>query len=213
MKKNPYPGLFIDIEGIDGAGATIHTALLRNRVSKDKRLVYVSKEPTNNIIGGLIRGALEGLWKTDEPELLQLLFAADRAQHLEIAIIPQLERGAVAITDRYFWSSMAYGHVSGLFNFAAQINSRFFAPDISIVLKVSPKICVERMKADRFSFELYEEEGKLKKAWEGYERVVKKWGDLVQVVDGERPTGKVAEDIYSSVKKHPKYKSGARNAG
>ena len=60
---------------------------------------HLTKEPTNNLIGGLIRGQLTHNWKST-PECLQLLFAADRAHHLDKEIIPLLEKGIPSLGDR-----------------------------------------------------------------------------------------------------------------
>jgi len=115
MIKNPYPGKFIVFEGLDGSGSSTQASKLRdwlNRAQKElilgKPRAQLTKEPTNNIIGGLIRGQLTGDWKT-RPECLQLLFAADRSHHLEREIIPLLKDGVTVISDRYFFSTIAFG--------------------------------------------------------------------------------------------------------
>ena len=82
MQKNPYPGNFIAFEGLDGSGSTTQAIRLRNWLNESQKkfvlghpLAHLTKEPTNNIIGGLIRGQLTNDWKT-RPECLQLLFSA-----------------------------------------------------------------------------------------------------------------------------------------
>ncbi len=58
LKQNPHPGLFIDIEGPDGCGASIQINVLKKWLAVKDVKVFNTKEPTDNVIGGLIRGAL-----------------------------------------------------------------------------------------------------------------------------------------------------------
>lgn len=108
MYKNPYTGKFIAFEGLDGAGSTTQAGKLTVYLKERLKKVHLTKEPTNNLIGGLIRGQLTKEWRTG-PECLQLLFTADRAHHLEKEVIPLLKQEITVITDRYFFSSVAFG--------------------------------------------------------------------------------------------------------
>src|SRR3989344_3150121 len=176
MVKNPYPGKFIAFEGLDGSGSTTQASKLRDFLNEtQKKLVLgrpsanLTKEPTNNIVGGLIRGQLTGDWKT-QPECLQLLFAADRAHHLEKEIIPLLKEGTTVITDRYFFSTIAFGGLEIKdTDWLIQINRTFILPDITFLIKVSPKTCIDRIRGDRFHIELFEKEEALTRVWKNYE--------------------------------------------
>ena len=110
MKANPYPGFFVDIEGLDGSGASTQVRLVGERLLKEGLVAFTTKEPTDNVIGGLIRGALTGVYKLP-PDSLQLLFVADRRHHLEREIIPILSNGNVLIADRFLWSTIAFGAI------------------------------------------------------------------------------------------------------
>ena len=205
MEKNTYPGKFIAFEGLDGSGSTTQASKLRSFLNESqekfvlgKPQAHLTKEPTNNIVGGLIRGQLTGDWKT-QPECLQLLFSADRAHHLEKEIIPLLEKGTTVITDRYFLSTVAFG---GLeiedMDWLIEINKPFILPDITFLIKVSPKICLERIKGDRFHIELFEKEDALSKVWQNYEKLAKRF-ENVYIIDGERPVEEVFEEIKNLV--------------
>ena len=155
----------------------------------------MTKEPTNNIIGGLIRGQLTGDWKT-RPECLQLLFAADRSHHLEKEVIPLLKDGATVISDRYFFSTIAFGATEiADKEWLAEINKPFLLPDLTFLIKVSPKVCLQRIKGDRFSVELFEKEESLTKVWQNYEELAEKFAD-VYIIDGE----KSIEEIFGEIK-------------
>jgi len=91
MKKNKYKGKFIVIEGLDGSGSSTQVVRVANFLKERNKKIHITKEPTNNLIGGLIRGQLTGDWKSSS-ECLQLLFAADRAHHLEKELIPLLKK-------------------------------------------------------------------------------------------------------------------------
>src|SRR3989304_1252387 len=103
-------GKFYVFEGLDGSGLTTQAALLRNYfLSKGKEAV-LTKEPTDGLIGGIIKAPLRDEWKTN-PLALQMLFAADRAHHLTTEIEPALKKGKNVISDRYVLSNIAYGSI------------------------------------------------------------------------------------------------------
>lgn len=198
MKK--YPGLFIVFEGLDGSGASIQSTLLANILSREGYRVYLTKEPTNNLIGGMIRGQLTGEWSVSS-ECLQLLFAADRDQHLNREIIPKLEAGKIIISDRYYLSSMAYGSLDiKNIDWLKNLNSIFPKPDITFVVKVRPKICALRMKEVNYGLELYKEEKKLAQVWSAYEKLAKNEKNI-HIIDGERDEMEIIGEISKITKK------------
>lgn len=100
-------GLFISFEGGDGAGKSTQVNRLVSWLEERGREVVSTREPGGTELGAKIR---ELLLHGDHvaPRAEALLFAADRAHHVESKIRPALNRGAVVITDRYFDSSVAY---------------------------------------------------------------------------------------------------------
>lgn len=100
-------GLFISLEGVDGVGKTTQTRRLRDYASGLGHEVVVTQEPGGTELGASLRTLLlHGGSVSQRAEAL--LFAADRAQHVEAIVRPALQRGAVVITDRYLDSSLAY---------------------------------------------------------------------------------------------------------
>ncbi len=201
MIKNTYPGKFIVFEGLDGSGQSTQAVKLVEYLNQgikkfelDRPKTYLTKEPTNSLIGGLIRGQLTRDWKT-KPECLQLLFAADRAYHLEKEIIPILEKGGTVISDRYFFSTIAFGSTEiSDWQWLKDINKHFLLPDLTFILKVSPKICLERIKQNRFRTELFESEEALLKTWQGYEKLSNEF-ENVYVINGEKSINEVFEEV------------------
>lgn len=102
-------GVFISFEGVDGAGKTTQVERLAQFWQERGREVVVTREPGGTSLGKRIRELLlADPNETITPRAEALLFAADRAQHVEQIIRPALERGAIVITDRYLDSSLAY---------------------------------------------------------------------------------------------------------
>lgn len=205
IKVNPYPGLFIDIEGLDGSGATTQVGLVARSLRGQKLRVYTTKEPTDNVIGGLIRGALTGVYKLSHSSL-QLLFVADREHHLQREIIPILQNSSVLISDRYLWSTIAYGSVELSKRWLLELHHYCPIPDLTFLIRVSPNVCLERIKKERFGFELFEEKQKLFKAWDTYLWLQKKFSESIYIVNGEQSKEKTKKDILKIVWKHPKFK-------
>src|SRR5450759_1073825 len=100
-------GLFIALEGGDGAGKSTQARLLRAWLEGLGHTVVVTREPGGTDFGRTVR---ELVLHGDHvaPRAEALLFAADRAHHVETLIRPALGRGDVVITDRYMDSSIAY---------------------------------------------------------------------------------------------------------
>jgi dTMP kinase len=200
MIKNPYKGKFIVFDSLDGAGNSTQVKLLADYLNKIGKRTHITKEPTSYLIGGLIKSQLTHDWKSS-PECLQLLFCADRAYHLEKEIIPLLKRGINVISDRYFFSTMAYGNLEIKdLKWLIKINEKFILPDLTFFLKVSPKVCIERIKKDRFEITLFEKEKILEKVWKNYEVLTKKFKNIY-IINGERPIEEISNEIIKIVKR------------
>lgn len=100
-------GLFIAFEGGDGAGKSTQVELLRAALEARGRTVTVTRQPGGTRLGQQIRDlVLHG--EHVAPRAEALLFAADKAHHVEELIAPALRAGHVVLTDRYTDSSVAY---------------------------------------------------------------------------------------------------------
>jgi dTMP kinase len=114
---NPTParGRFIVLEGIDGCGKTTQLEALRQWLPTSGLMspgarVIVSREPGGTALGQALRELLlhppDGTAPVPRAELL--LYAADRAQHVETVLRPALERGDWVLCDRFTGSTAAY---------------------------------------------------------------------------------------------------------
>lgn len=105
----PLPGSFISFEGIEGSGKSTQILHLADRLRHAGKEVVLTREPGGTALGRDLRTLL--LQAGDNPPCPMtelLLYAADRAQHLEELIEPALARGAVVLTDRYLDATLAY---------------------------------------------------------------------------------------------------------
>ncbi len=202
---NPYGGLFVALEGIDGSGKTTQAERVVEALKKKGKKVIYTKEPTDEPTGKLIRKILRG--KTTVPAVsLQYLFCSDRTVHIE-QIKKFLQEDYVVITDRYFWSSVAYGiadmnNTSDYFLTAFSILSfyhRFPVPDISIYLDVKEQIAMERIEKSEKHKDIYDKHDKLLAITKGYAFLLKKFPDKFTIVDGEKPIKKITEEIVAKI--------------
>ncbi|GAA3161412.1 hypothetical protein GCM10017688_04160 [Streptomyces ramulosus] len=147
----PAPtGFFIALEGGDGAGKSTQVEALAEWIRAKGHEVVVTREPGATAIGKRLRSIIldvstSGL--SDRAEAL--MFAADRAEHVNSVIRPALERGAVVITDRYIDSSVAYqGAGRNLAPTEIARISRWatdgLVPHLTVLLDVTPETARER---------------------------------------------------------------------
>ncbi|MDM7830386.1 dTMP kinase [Cellulomonas edaphi] len=107
MSHVTSPGLFVSLEGGDGAGKSTQAHKLRDWLVAAGREVVLTREPGGTQLGRTLRDAvLHG--EDVDARTEALLYATDRAHHVASLVRPALERGAVVVTDRYLDSSVAY---------------------------------------------------------------------------------------------------------
>lgn len=100
-------GMFISFEGGEGAGKSTQIAVVKEYFLKRKQQVLLTIEPGGTELGKVIRQALlHG--ENMSPRAEALLYAADRAHHVETLVRPAIANGMVVLTDRYLDSSVAY---------------------------------------------------------------------------------------------------------
>ncbi len=205
------PGAFVVVEGIDGSGSTTQAQRLVAALERAGVPASFTCEPSNGNVGVLIREALAHRlrdpagapialdWVT-----LALLFAADRADHVHRAVLPELERGRWVVSDRYDLSSLAYqsvtsGGAAGVLPWIAALNSKVIRPDLTIIVDVSATTAARRRQArgaDAELFEVPEIQERLAQVYRGAEALVP--GDRVVHVDGEQDIDRVASEIWAA---------------
>lgn len=183
----------IVLEGPDGAGTTKHSKLLADRLSQEGHEVVLTAEPTDGPIGSQIRSMLKGNHLPDAATV-QLLFCADRADHVARIIRPALDAGKTVITDRYSLSTIVYGTAQGLNrDWLQSINDAFPKPDMMFLLLPPYEVCKERV-GRRATKDQFEVDAFQKKVYAEYEKARAK--EMI-VVDSSGAIAEVAEHIAS----------------
>jgi dTMP kinase len=99
-------GLFITLEGMDGAGKSTHIPTMLSLLAASGREVVATREPGGTPLGEQLRELL--LHQDMHVETESLLMFAARAEHLQQLILPALARGAIVLSDRFTDASYAY---------------------------------------------------------------------------------------------------------
>ena len=193
-------GRFIVFEGIDGAGKTTQIERLAARLRSEGRRVLVTAEPTVSVSGGLLRDALGGLQKRTACEMAAL-FVLDRIFHNVSpgGIEETLAAGHDVISDRYYYSSMAY---QGSQTDAAWVRDmnlncpEIRRPDLCIFLDLSPEESLARIARERTTTEIYEKKEILESVRRRFLEVFETTEDKVAVID---TTGLSIDEVAQKV--------------
>ncbi|MCW3492056.1 dTMP kinase [Microbacterium sp. SSM24] len=158
-----HAGLFITLEGGDGAGKTTQAVLLEKWLTDAGRRVVRTREPGGTEVGRLIRDIVLHHRGEVAARAEALLYAADRAHHVEAVVRPALERGDVVIQDRYLDSSVAYqgaGRVLGTDEVRrlSMWATGDLLPDLTVLLDLDPSVARGRLDADDKPFDRLEAE-------------------------------------------------------
>jgi dTMP kinase len=163
-------GFLIVLEGVDGAGTTTHARLLSEALRSAHVPVHATAEPSTGPIGALLRQMLSGRIVVNSPSggaprapgwaTMALLFAADRMDHLESEILPNLAQGVSVVCDRYYHSTVAYQSVagggSGAIPWLRECNRNARRPDLTLVLDASAEVAAERRRQRRGHAEIFD---------------------------------------------------------
>ncbi|CAL9301539.1 dTMP kinase [Streptomyces sp. SudanB182_2057] len=143
-------GFFIALEGGDGAGKSTQAEALAEWIRAKGHEVVVTREPGATPVGKRLRSILLDVSSAGLSHRAEaLLYAADRAEHVDTVVRPALERGAVVISDRYIDSSVAYQGAGRDLSptEVARINrwaTNGLVPHLTVLLDVSPETARER---------------------------------------------------------------------
>lgn len=179
-------GIFIVLEGIDGAGKSTQAKLLKLWLEERGYEVVLTKEPTDTPFGKLIRklvltggkeGIIDGAKISHEAEAL--LFAADRAEHVDKLIRPALESGKIVISDRYFYSSLAYQWARGLdLEWLIDLNRFAIRPDLVLLLDLPVKESMKRIRTRSIKSEFDKIVELQKKVRENYLKLAERFPEI-----------------------------------
>ena len=149
---NPSTGLFIVFEGGDAVGKTTQMRMLVPWLRERGVDPVVTRQPGGTSLGRKLRKLLLG---PDHPELNPraeaLIYAADKAQHVEEVILPALARGEVVVCDRYVDSMIAYQGAGRVLDLAeveqvARWATGGLRPNLTVLLDIDPAEAVANIR-------------------------------------------------------------------
>jgi dTMP kinase len=207
-KVRPVPvhrGLLIAFEGGEGAGKTTQARLLAIWLREQGYDVIATHEPGATKVGMRLRALLLDTAHTGMSSRAEtLMYAADRAEHVDILVRPALERGAVVVTDRFVDSSLAYqgrgrnlpvAEIAGLNQWA----TGGLRPDLTILLDLPPMAGLVRRapSADRLEAEPTEFHQRVR---EGFLALARAEPHRYLVLDATRPPEQLSREIQDRIR-------------
>jgi dTMP kinase len=201
-------GKFIVFEGIDGSGkTTVIKSVFSSLINLGCR-IELTREPTDNRIGQLIRDFIkgDGEYELDE-RVIAALFAADRLDHIlrPGGIKEKLGAGVNVICDRFWLSSCAYQ--TGVFpmEYILELNKgsmNLVKPDLTIYLSVDVSVALSRVDARGEEREHYESRDRLEKISRNYEKAIclRKESDNIVIVDASREEAAILDEVTGLIK-------------
>lgn len=210
FRKNPYKGLYIALEGIDGCGKTTQSVALKKFFENKGRKVTTTCEPKVDLVGGDI---IMQYFKSEislSGTAFQYFATANRVVNQDEVVIPALKKGDVVITDRCFWSAIPYGLMDKGVKFdrseadlmlatngLLSLYHQFIVPDYVFYIDINPQTGLNRSlkKKNRRKLDFYEKKDKLEKVVKGYRWLVKEFDKEFIFINGERPINDISEEI------------------
>ena len=205
-------GLFITLEGGEGAGKSTQIQMLKSALENLGKKVLLTREPGGSKGGELIRPLLvsgEADWDAISETLL---FSAARRDHLTHKVWPALNEGKVVLCDRFADSTLAYQGYGRDNNFEIQktvkelykIIAGNFQPDLTLILDIDPKIGLKRsceragnteQRFENMDFSFHEN------LRNGFLQIAKENSDRCFIIDANQTPEKVHEEIMKIVEK------------
>ena len=182
---------FITLEGIEGSGKTSSIKSITNLLDSKRISYVVTREPGGSSIGSELRSILLDPKTKISSEVELLLMLADRKDHVEKVILPNLETGNWVISDRFMDSSIAYQgggrklDKKMIDSFSKNLNLP--NPDLTLLFDVPVEISLSRVKArgelDRFEQEKLDFHNRIREA---YLELAEQNVNRIQIIDSSR---------------------------
>jgi dTMP kinase len=196
-------GVFVCFEGGEGAGKSTQSRLLRECLEERGHTVLLTFEPGDTEVGQALRRIV---LSPETGELSHrteaLLYAADKAEHVDTVVLPALARGEVVITDRYVDSSLAYQGAGRDLDVADVERVNRWAtgdlrPHLTVVLDLAPEAGLGRFtERDRIEGESVEFHQRVR---QGFLDLAAADPDHYLVLDARAPVEEIAAAIRSRV--------------
>ncbi len=192
-------GLFVTLEGVDGAGKSSHLDWLRDWFVARGFNVRMTREPGGTPVGESLRELV--LHETMHPETEALIMFAARREHIAQVIRPALAAGDVVISDRFTDASFAYqcggrGLPEARLALLEDWVHADLQPHLTLLFDLSPEIAAQRLASarapDRFEREMTDFHTRVRNA---YLRRAERFSDRIRVIDGSRSLAEVRAQL------------------
>lgn len=202
-------GIFITIEGPEGAGKTTIINMLIDTLISENYSVISTREPGGIEIAEQIRKVILDKDNINmDARTEALLYAAARRQHLVEKVLPALEEGSIVLCDRFIDSSLAYqGYARGLGIEEVFTINKFAIedrmPDVTLYFDIAPEIGMERIhqnkgrEINRLDLENLEFHRKVRA---GYHQLSRVYSDRIIEIDASRSIQEVYEAALKILK-------------
>ena len=196
---------FITLEGIEGSGKTSSIKSITDLLDQKNISYVVTREPGGSSIGSELRSILLDTNTEISSEVELMLMLADRKDHVEKVILPNLEAGTWVISDRFMDSSIAYqgggrGLDKEMIN-AFSNNLNLPIPDLTLLFDVPVKISLSRVKArgelDRFEQEELAFHNRIREA---YLELAKENISRIQIIDSSQEIERMLKNVEQIIK-------------
>lgn len=143
-------GVFVALEGGEGGGKSTQARLLADWLEGRGARVLLTREPGGTEVGARLRSILlDPATGHLSPRTEALVYAADKAEHVDAVVLPALERGEVVVTDRYVDSTLAYQGAGRAIDAAelehvARWATADLRPHLTVVLDLDPVVGLAR---------------------------------------------------------------------
>lgn len=196
---------FIVFEGIDGAGTSTQ---LKKLVQSNPDRFVATAEPTKGETGKFLRRMLAGDFTVDE-KTNAYLFAADRCEHIfgKGGVKEMIESGKTVVSDRYFFSSLAYQSISCGKELPKLLNSPFPLPEYLFYFVIDPEVSLARVTSRNEQREIYEKIDLQKKIAAMYEEIISEYektasadGMKIIRIDATKSIEEISKIIFNTIK-------------
>jgi dTMP kinase len=203
-------GIFITLEGPDGAGKSSQAGVLADRIRSGRRAVLLAREPGGTDLGERVRDVLLSASAEHDALTDALLFNAARRQLVRDVIAPALAGGAVVVCDRFADSTLAYqGYGSGAplaaLRALAEVATDGLAPTRTVLLDLPAETGLARRfggsldQLTRFETSEAFDRDFHERVRAGYLELAAQEPDRWRVVDASLPADKVAARVWAAV--------------
>lgn len=196
-------GLFITLEGGDGAGKSTQIKNIKSFFEKKGLVVVHTREPGGTPISEKLRDILlDSNNREMEAVTEMLIYAAARAQHVRELVMPQLEKGSIVICDRFLDSSIAYQTYGRKLGDMVEIVNGYatdgLTPDLTFWMDIDPDAGKERVsKMGDFDRLEMEERDFHYRVYDGYKKIAENNPERVKRIDAMRSVEEISEEVVN----------------